>query len=59
MRHDIIKTGGDEIMTTKRRITLRLPGDLKIQLLKEADRLGLTLNALIIMKILNFQNVKD
>lgn len=40
-------------MTDTRRLTLRVSNDMKEQLIQEAEKVGMTVNSLIIMKILN------
>lgn len=40
-------------MTDVRRLTLRVTAEMKEQLIQEAQKVGMTVNSLIIMKILN------
>lgn len=40
-------------MTDTRRLTLRVSNNMKEQLIQEAEKVGMTVNSLIIMKILN------
>ncbi|MEV2909255.1 Arc family DNA-binding protein [Paenibacillus larvae] len=42
-------------MTNIRRLTLRVTEEMKEQLIQEAEKVGMSVNSLIIMKILNSQ----